>query len=199
MIAQWCNQREVLTHFVIERALFRCDRSRFPRRWQFNFHQVVTALLPLACTLEMNRHFQHAERQTQNINQSFEIESFSVCRGCITRTSAVLTHVVEMLPESLHPPVCVLATVCGQRVCDLLASVLVAHADILNFTLRVFLWRTYPGLLKTRRRQGIQSSATKWLQSGVNASTSERMESCAATSDHYSNCNCESPVKISPY
>ena len=70
---QWCHQREVLTHFVIEWALFRCDGSRFPRWWQFNFHQVVTALLPLACAFEMNRHFQRAERQIQNINQSLKL------------------------------------------------------------------------------------------------------------------------------
>lgn len=99
----------------------------------------------------MNRHFQRAEQQTQNINQSSKLSHFSVCRGCIARPPSILTHVVEMLPESLHPPVCVLAAVCGQRVCDLLASVLVAHADILNFTLGVFLRRTYPGLLKTHR------------------------------------------------
>lgn len=53
-----------------------------------------------------------------------------------------------MLPEGFHPPVSVLAAVCGQSVCDLLTSVMVTDTDILNFTVRVFLWRTYSGLLK---------------------------------------------------
>lgn len=53
-----------------------------------------------------------------------------------------------MLPEGLHPAVCVLAAVCGQRVCDLFSSILVTDTDILNFTVRVFLWCTYSGLLK---------------------------------------------------
>lgn len=56
-----------------------------------------------------------------------------------------------MLPKGLHPPVCFLAAVCGQCVCDLLPSVLVTDTDILNFAVRVFLWRTYPGLLKHER------------------------------------------------
>lgn len=58
-----------------------------------------------------------------------------------------------MLPKSLHPPVCVLSTVCGQSVSDLLSSILVANADILHFTLRVFLCRSYPGLLETERER----------------------------------------------
>lgn len=68
----------------------------------------------------------------------------SVCSGCKSHTACVivkqaLTHIIEMLPKGLHPPVCVLAAVCGQSVCDLLTSVLVANADVLNFTVRVFL------------------------------------------------------------
>lgn len=49
-----------------------------------------------------------------------------------------LTHVVEMLPEGLHPPVCVLSAVGGQCVCDLFTSVLVTDADTLRFTVLVF-------------------------------------------------------------
>lgn len=56
-----------------------------------------------------------------------------------------------MLPERLHPAVCVLAAVCGQSVRDLLPSVMITDTDILNFTVRVFLGRAYPGLLKHRR------------------------------------------------
>lgn len=55
-----------------------------------------------------------------------------------------------MLPKGLHPLVCVLAAVCCQCVRDLLSSVLVTNTDILNFTVRVFLRRTYSGLLKHR-------------------------------------------------
>lgn len=49
-----------------------------------------------------------------------------------------LTHIIEMLPEGLHPPVCVLSAFCGQSVCDFLATVLVTDADVLSFTVRVF-------------------------------------------------------------
>lgn len=56
-----------------------------------------------------------------------------------THTQQILTHIIEMLPEGFHPSVCVLTAVCGQSVCDLLTSVLVADTDILNFTVKVFL------------------------------------------------------------
>lgn len=62
-------------------------------------------------------------------------------------TAAALTHVEEVLPKCLHPAVRVLAALRRQRVRDLLAAVLVADADVLDFALRVFLRRSYPGLL----------------------------------------------------
>lgn len=55
-----------------------------------------------------------------------------------------------MLPKGLHPPVCVLSTVCGQRVCDLFTSVLITDTDTLRFTVRVFLCCSYSGLLKNK-------------------------------------------------
>lgn len=54
-------------------------------------------------------------------------------------SARVLTHVVEVLPERLHPAVCFLSTVSGQRVCDLLTAVMVADTNVLNFAVRVFL------------------------------------------------------------
>lgn len=59
----------------------------------------------------------------------------------------LLTHVVEVLPKGLHPAVRLLAALRREGVRDLLAAVLVADADVLDFALRVFLRRSYPGLL----------------------------------------------------
>lgn len=61
----------------------------------------------------------------------------------------VLTHVIEVLPESLHPPMCFFSTVSGQRVHDLLTTVMVTDTNVLSFTVSVFLCCTYSGLLKT--------------------------------------------------
>lgn len=54
-------------------------------------------------------------------------------------TARALTHVIEVLPESFHPPMCFLSTVSGQRVRDLLTTVMVTDANVLSFTVRVFL------------------------------------------------------------
>lgn len=54
-------------------------------------------------------------------------------------TARVRTHVIEVLPERLHPAVCFLSAVSGQRVCDLLAAVMVTDTNVLNFAVRVFL------------------------------------------------------------
>ena len=67
---------------------------------------------------------------------------------CERVTAGVLTHVIEVLPESLHPPVRFLSTVGGQRVRDFLTTILVTDTNVLSFTLRVFLWSTYSGLLQ---------------------------------------------------
>lgn len=45
---------------------------------------------------------------------------------------------------------CVLSTVSGQCVHDLLTSVMVTDANVLSFTVRVFVCSTYSGLLKDR-------------------------------------------------
>lgn len=54
-------------------------------------------------------------------------------------TARALTHVIEVLPESLHPPMCFLSTVSGQRVHDLLTTVMVTDTNVLSFAVRVFL------------------------------------------------------------
>lgn len=50
-----------------------------------------------------------------------------------------LTHVIEMLPEGLHPAVCVLPALRVQSVRDLLPSVSVADANVLTLTVGVLL------------------------------------------------------------
>lgn len=71
------------THFVIEWALFWCDRSRFPWWWEFNFHQVITALLPLACMMWTKCHFQYTKQHTQNIKQHiFNAATVSYVTSC---------------------------------------------------------------------------------------------------------------------
>lgn len=71
--------------------------------------------------------------------------------------AAALTHVVEVLPKGLHPAVRVLAALCRECVRDLLAAVLVTDADVLNFALRVFLRRSYPGLLTCGKRATVRA------------------------------------------
>jgi hypothetical protein len=58
-----------------------------------------------------------------------------------------LTHVVEVLPEGLHPAVGVLPAVGGQSVGDLLSSVLVCDAHTLGLALGVLLRGPYSGFL----------------------------------------------------
>lgn len=59
---------------------------------------------------------------------------------------------------------CVLSTVSGQCVHDLLTSVMVTDANVLSFTMRVFLCSTYSGLLKDSDEKKPQSSATEPLR-----------------------------------
>lgn len=84
-------------------------------------------------------------------NEVAAIPHFLICR--VTRASTCLarvrTHVIEVLPESLHPPMRFLSTVGGQRVRDLLATVMVADANVRSFTVRVFLRCADSGLLTT--------------------------------------------------
>lgn len=179
-----------LTHFMIEWALLWCDRSRFPWWRQVNFHYVVAALLPLACMLQKN--CQCLEQQTQNTNSMCFWKKLQWCMGL-----QALTHVIEMLPKGLHPPVCVLAAVCGQCVGDLLPSVLVADADILNFIVRLFLRRPYSGLLKPgsdkEHNHLTQNDHHKeWMPVLLNEQNLH-----AATSDHYAKCKGWFQLKIS--
>lgn len=65
---------------------------------------------------------------------------FLICEvTCENVTAGVLTHVIEVLPESLHPPMCFLSTLSGQGVRDLLTTVMVTDTDVLSFTVRIFL------------------------------------------------------------
>lgn len=60
---------------------------------------------------------------------------------------------------------CVLATVSGECVRDLLTSIMVTDANVLSFTVRVFLCCAYSGLLGdgSDENTSTQSSATEAL------------------------------------
>lgn len=123
---------------MIEGALLGRDRRRFPGRGQLDLHQLVATLPPLACGRVRRR----------GVTSLFDCRASesTAANACVR----ALTHVVEVLPEGLHPAVRVLAALCGERVRDLLAAILVADADVLRFALGVFLRRSYPGLLPRR-------------------------------------------------
>lgn len=106
------------THFMIKGPLLWCDWSWFPWRWEFNFHHIVTALLPLTCWVMLCRYqTNHLQQKLENttINVDFHHPWGSFCKiyefiGVIWKTCAYSYHrnAAKRLPSSGACPLCCL-------------------------------------------------------------------------------------------